>query len=191
MTKREDFTYEFPEMSPRDRLRELILYIAEKLEDDPNFGRTKLAKIIYFSDMESFRLHRKPVTGSAWFRDNFGPTPENFLETLDALKDAGNISEREREYFGQTQKRIEVLSQPTLDLLSSRELGIVDRVIERFADWNASDLSHLSHGVAWRLSKDERFIPYEYALYSDEPLTEEETLRAQELALKYRDCDFV
>ena len=38
----EEFTYEFPEMSPRERLRELILYIAEKLKDDPKFGRTKL-----------------------------------------------------------------------------------------------------------------------------------------------------
>ena len=44
MTGSEKFTYEFPEMSPRERLRELILYIAEKLKDDPNFGRTKLAK---------------------------------------------------------------------------------------------------------------------------------------------------
>ncbi len=191
MTDREGFTYKFPEMSPKDRLRELILYVAERLKDDPAFGRVKLVKIIYFADMESFRLHRKPVTGSAWFRDNFGPTPENFLETLDALKAAGNITESEREYFGRMQKRINVLSEPTIGLLSSRELGIVDRVIERFADWNASELSRHSYGVAWRLSEGEQFIPYEYALYSDEPLTEEETLRAQELALKYRDCDFV
>ncbi|MCY4525010.1 MAG: Panacea domain-containing protein [Anaerolineaceae bacterium] len=186
----ERFTYEFPEMSPEKRLRELILYIAEKLKDDPAFGRVKLVKIIYFADMESFRLTRQPVTGSAWFRDNFGPTPENFLETLDALKAAGNITESEREYFGRMQKRINVLSEPTIGLLSSRELGIVDRVIERFADWNASELSRHSYGVAWRLSEGERYIPYEYARYSDEPLSDEELIHAEKLAHKYRDCDF-
>lgn len=190
MKGREGFTYEFPEMSPGKRLRELIPYIAKKLKDDPAFGRVKLVKIIYFADMEAFRLHRQPVTGSAWFRDNFGPTPADFLETLDALKAAGNISESEREYFGRMQKRIEVLSEPSVDLLTDRELGIVDRVIDRFADWNASQLSQHSHGVAWRLSEGERYIPYEYSLYSDEPLTDEEMMHAAKLARKYRDCDF-
>ncbi|MDD9954814.1 MAG: Panacea domain-containing protein [Anaerolineaceae bacterium] len=190
MTDREGFTYEFPEMSPTERLKELIPYIAEKLKDDPAFGRVKLAKIIYFADMESFRLHRRPVTGSAWFRDNFGPLPKSFLQTLDALKAAGNITECERDYFGRTQKRIEVLSEPTFGLLTNKELDIVDRVIERFADWNASQLSHQSHGIAWRLSEGERYIPYEYSLYSDEPLTDEELKHAQFLARKYRDCDF-
>ena len=186
----EEFTYEFPEMSPRERLRELILYIAEKLKDDPNFGRTKLAKIIYFSDMESFRLHRQPVSGSAYFRDNFGPLPKDFLPVLDDLKDSGEISENERDYYGYKQKRIEVLSEPTAKLLTQHDLDIVDHIIQNFADWNASGLSSRSHGVAWQLSEGEQFIPYEYALYSDEPLTEDETARAQELALKYRDSNF-
>ena len=105
----EEFTYEFPEMSPKERLRELILYIAEKLKDDPAFGRVKLAKIIYFADMESYRLHRQPVSGSAYFRDNFGPLPKDFLPVLDELKDSGEISESERDYYGYKQKRIEVL----------------------------------------------------------------------------------
>ena len=191
MTKREGFTYEFPEMSPRDRLRELILYIAEKLEDDPNFDRTKLAKIIYFSDMESYRMHRRPVSGSAFDRMAYGPLPKNFLKTLDELKEEGRIDEIEREYFDYTQKRIVVRSGTSGDMFSEAELGVVDGNIQKFRDWNAIGLSERSHGVAWRLTEEGNPIPYEYALYSDEPLTEEETLRAQELALKYRDCDFV
>ena len=104
----EEFTYEFPEMSPTKRLKELILYIADKLKDDPNFGRTKLAKIIYFADMESFRMHRRPVTGTAFIRMTHGPLPKNFLNTLDELKEEGRIVEIEREYFDYTQKRIVV-----------------------------------------------------------------------------------
>ena len=191
MTGSEKFTYEFPEMSPRERLRELILYIAEKLKDDPKFGRTKLAKIIYFADMESFRMHRLPVSGSAYVRSMpFGPLPKGFLQILDKLKDAKEITENTREYFGFEQKRITILSEPTVDLLSQNDMEIVDRVIEKFTHWNASGLSERSHGVAWQLSEGEQFIPYEYALYSDEPLTEDETARAQELALKYRDSNF-
>lgn len=185
-----EFTYEFPAMAPRERLKELILYIAKKLKGDPNFGRTKLAKIIYFSDMDSFRLHRRPVTGSAWIRMPYGPLPENYLPILDELKAEGRIVESEREYFDYTQKRIEALSETTAGLFDETELGVVDGVIQKFADWNAVGLSERSHGVAWRLTKEGQYIPYEYALYSDEPLTEEELRHAQHLALKYRDCDF-
>ena len=190
MTVSKAFTYEFPEMAPRERLKELILYIAEKLKDDPNFGRTKLAKIIYFADMDSFRLHRRPVTGSAWIRMPYGPLPKDYLPILDELKAGGRIVESEREYFDYTQKRIEALSETTAGLFDETELGVVDSVIQKFADWNAVGLSERSHGVAWRLTKEGQRIPYEYSLYSDEPLTEEEVQHARKLALKYRDRDF-
>ena len=130
----EEFTYEFPEMSSRERLRELILYIAEKLKDDPNFGRTKLAKIIYFSDMESFRMHRQPVSGTAWIRMQYGPLPRDFLQILDELKSEGRIAESEREYFDYTQKRIQVLSGTTADMFGEIELEVVDSVIQKFAN---------------------------------------------------------
>lgn len=186
-----EFTYEFPEMSPRDRLRELILYIAEKLKDDPAFGRVKLAKMIYFADMEAFRLHRQPVSGSAYVRSMpFGPLPKGFLQTLDELKAAGEITENEREYFDFRQKRISLLSAPTVDLLTHNELEIVDRVVQKYADWNARELSEHSHGVAWRLSEGKQFIPYEYALFSDEPLTEAELARAKKLAQRYQGLKF-
>lgn len=190
MTDREGFTYEFPEMSPRDRLRELILYIAEKLKDDPNLGRTKLAKIIYFSDMESFRMHRRPVTGTAFVRMPYGPLPKGFLDALDELKEQGRIVEIEREFFDYTQKRIVVRSSTPSDLFSKTELVVVDGIIQRFKDWSAVGLSEKSHGVAWRLTREGNPIPYEYSLYSDEPLTDEELRHAQHLARKYRDCDF-
>ena len=33
-----------------DKFRELILYIAQESEGDPNFGATKLNKILFFCD---------------------------------------------------------------------------------------------------------------------------------------------
>ncbi len=37
-------TFEFPDIDPERRLWELILYVAEKSEGDPTFGKVKLAK---------------------------------------------------------------------------------------------------------------------------------------------------
>lgn len=191
MTDSEGLTFEFPHLSPKERLKELIIYIADKLKNDESCGFTKLAKIIYYADFEAWRLHGQPVTGTKWSRMPRGPLPVGYHNILDELKEARRISITERDYFDYTQKRVETLSEPMTSLFADSELRIVDNVIQKFMHWNARDLSEHSHyGAAWQLTEDEQFIPYEYALYSDEPLTKEELRHAQELALKYRDFNF-
>jgi hypothetical protein len=37
-----------------DRFRELVLYIAHKTKDDPTFGRTKLAKVLFSRDFVAY-----------------------------------------------------------------------------------------------------------------------------------------
>ena len=191
MTGSDGLTYEFPELFPRERLRELILYIADKLQDDERGGITKLAKIIYFADFEAWRTQGKPVTGTKWKRMPHGPLPSDFYEILDELTDSRRISIKEGYYHGFPQKRIETHSAPSTGLFGDSELQVVDRVIQKFSGWNAKELSALAHaGAAWRMTNEEYYIPYEYALYSDEPLTEEEEKHARDLALRYRDYQF-
>ena len=186
----EKFTYEFPEMSPRERLKEIILYIADKLQDDPHFGRTKLAKVIYFSDFESYKMHGRPVSGSKYIRLPHGPVPNDYNSIMKELESNGCIETKARDFHNHVQRRPVALRKADLGRFSAQEIEVVDKTIEELINSNASELSNRAHGIAWRLSDGQHYIPYEYALYSDEPLTEEETLHAQKLALKYRDCDF-
>ncbi len=186
----EEFTYEFPEMSPRERLRELILYIAEKLKDDPNFGRTKLAKVIYFSDFRSYTMHGRPVSGSRYIRLPHGPVPNEYNSIMIEMETNGLVETISSDVHNYVQKRPVALRKADLSSFSAQEIDVVNQVIDELIHLNASEPSNRTHGIAWRLSEGQHYIPYEYALYSDEPLTEDETARAQELALKYRDCDF-
>ncbi len=45
------------------KLVELILYIADKCENDPHFGKTKLNKILFFSDMLYYGFFGNAITG--------------------------------------------------------------------------------------------------------------------------------
>ena len=186
----EEFTYEFPEMSPRERLRELILYIAEKLKDDPKFGRTKLAKVIYFSDFRSYKMHGRPVSGSRYIRLPHGPVPNDYNSIMIEMETNGLVETISSDVHNYVQKRPVALRKADLSSFSAQEIDVVNQVIDELIHLNASELSNRTHGIAWRLSEGQHYIPYEYALYSDEPLTEDETSRAQELALKYRDSNF-
>ena len=186
----EEFTYEFPEMSPRERLRELILYIAEKLKDDPKFGRTKLAKVIYFSDFRSYKMHGRPVSGSRYIRLPHGPVPNDYNSIMIEMEANGLVETISSDVHNYVQKRPVALRKADLSSFSAEEIEVVNHVIDVLLHMNATELSNRTHGIAWRLSEGQHYIPYEYALYSDEPLTEDETSRAQELALKYRDSNF-
>jgi len=184
-------TYEFPDLSPGKRLRELILYVADKAQHDERCGITKLAKIIYHADFLAWRLQGQPVTGTRWKRMEHGPAPADFHKILDELSAAGRISIVERTFHDYRQKRIVAHDSPASGLFSDHNLRLVDQVIQKLLGWNASELSERTHGTAaWQLTEGAQFIPYEYALYSDEPLTKEELKHAQELALEYRAFNF-
>ncbi len=185
-----EFTYEFPEMSPRDRVRELILFIAEKLKNDPHFGRTKLAKIMFFSDFASYRKHGRPVSGSKYIRLDRGPVPNDYNSIMQEMERNGLLETNSREVHKYVQKRPVAKRKADLNGFSAQDIEVVEQTINELDKMNATELSHRTHGIAWRLSEGQHYIPYEYALYSDEPLTDEELVHAEKLARQYRDCDF-
>ena len=182
-----NLTYEFPRLSPATRIRELILYISEKSKNDPKFGRTKLAKIIYFADIESYRTFGIPVTGSAYARFQYGPLPVNFHDVLNDLEKTGQIKTHVSWYKTQPQKRVLAQEEPDLSAFSDQDIEIVDKMILQLLPYNASDVTELSHGIAWEQTDEKERIPYEASLLSDEPLTPEEISFGLKLA---REHDF-
>ena len=51
---------------PNDaKLRELILYVAERCENDPDFGALKLNKILFNADFIAYALTGKAITGAS------------------------------------------------------------------------------------------------------------------------------
>jgi hypothetical protein len=59
----------------RRRLKELVLYIAERTVEDPDFGRTKVAEMLFCSDVEAYRLFGEPITGARYEKWKRVPFP--------------------------------------------------------------------------------------------------------------------
>lgn len=178
-------TLEFPEMQPQQRLQELILYIAERLQGDELFGRVKLAKILYVADHESYLQYGKPITGAAYIKMQHGPVPEDFHAILEELESNRQIVTRETIYFGHLQKRIIPMREANLTIFSGRDIQMVEKILRQIEGKTASELSELSHGLAWQIIAPNAQIPYEAALLSDEPLTDDEIAHALALAQEY------
>ena len=174
-------TFNFPELKPDERLRELILYVSEQCASDPKFGATKLNKILYFSDFISFAERGKPITGAEYMRLGKGPVPKRLVPVREELRKAKHLEVKVADYYGHDQKRPIAKRQPDLKSFAAEDISIVDRVIRLLWDKTAEECSDLSHGVAWNGADNEESIPYEAAYMSDEALTQDDLNAAQEM----------
>src|SRR5438876_2369422 len=75
------------------KLKELILYIAARMEKDQHAGqgRIKLAKLLWLSDFEAYRQLGKSITGSRYVADELGPAPVEELLALRDLEGSGYL----------------------------------------------------------------------------------------------------
>lgn len=60
-------------------LKELIVYIANKLALHPKFGATKLNKILFYSDFIAYAKLGKSITGEKYQKLPLGPAPKYLL----------------------------------------------------------------------------------------------------------------
>ncbi len=174
-------TYFAPECNPDARLRELIVYIAERSVDDPRFGALKLNKILYFSDFRSFARYGRPITGAAYMRLAEGPVPMRMFPIRKEMIDRRDIALVKTPYHGYDQHRVIPLRDPDLDCFRAQDIAIVNDVITWLWYRTGSEASQLSHGRAWNMVEDKERIPYEAAFISDEGLTAYDIARSREL----------
>lgn len=167
-----------------EKLKELIVYISEKSEDDPSFGDTKLNKILFFSDFLSYGAHGRPITGAVYQKLPYGPAPRRLLPARDALKKEKAVETVQK---GRALKRTVTVNRRAANtrLFSQDELDVVDEVIELLRDMNGYAVSELSHRLSagWNLAEIKEDIPYDSIFLSvGEELTPYEIERGQKLA---------
>jgi Antitoxin SocA-like, Panacea domain len=170
------------------KLAELILYISQKCASDPTFGAVKLNKILYFSDFFAFGNWGSPITGVEYQHLPNGPAPRRLLPVRDQMVDNRDlVIQRVQLQSGNVQHRTVNLREPNLDLFSGREIALIDNVIEALDKLNAQQTSDLSHRmVGWKATSDSETIRYETIFLSDQPLSDAEVRRAQELAKEFQ-----
>lgn len=163
------------------RLKELILYIADKCRDDPTFGAVKLNKVLYHSDFRSFERFGIPITGADYQRLERGPAPLALKIVEREMESQGEINVRTVPYGPYSQKRVTALRDADLSFFSAQDIAIVDAVIGELWGQTALRVSEGSHGRPWKTRNNGDRIPYEAAYLSNEPVTEEDVDRTSQL----------
>lgn len=171
--------YEFAEtaeeIAPRDldpktnpeKLREVLLYILEKVGAKPNVGETVLYKLLYFIDFDYYEKTGHSITGLTYVRNHFGPTPcLDFKSIVEGMEQNDDLEVVETKYFNNTQKKYLPRKSASLDQLNAKELQHIDETLARLSDKSATELSELSHfDTPWRVAKQGEKIKYRFVYY--------------------------
>lgn len=164
------------------KLRELIVHLAQRSTDDPCFGRVKLAKLLFFSDFGAYAEFGDPITGATYRKKPHGPLADEELLALRDLKDSGSVNVEEVGVYMYTQKRIVAQRDADISWMTSDQRALVDEVLKRHWEDDATDLSNLSHTFpGWGLTDMNEVIPYHTVFISREGPTQSDIDWAEDI----------
>jgi hypothetical protein len=155
------------------RFKDVVLYIAEELADDPTFGSTKLNKVLYFSDTDAYRALGVPITGALYQRNHHGPTAVEYMPMIREMQDEDLITVTRAKIIDHEQEVVRATGKlrPNMGQFDDRERKILDDRIAEFRAYNNTESSDRSHerSAGWLALNQGETIPYRTSLISPEP----------------------
>jgi hypothetical protein len=133
-----------------NRLAALAHYVIWRC-DPADLGAVKLYKILWFADLEHYRLTGRSITGTtAYTKRQYGPVPKGIMQALDALVHDRKIAKSSENYYGRPKTMFLALSRPDLQAFHADEIAIVDMYADVICQKHtAASISELTHDPLW------------------------------------------
>ena len=148
------------------KFKQALLYILNKVGAKPNIGQTVIYKLLYFIDFNYYEKYEEQLIGSKYIKNQHGPTPTEFAKVVGQMKRDGEIEEVKSKYFHHPQNKYLPLKTPDLSKLNANEIKMIDFVLERLSDMNATRISEYSHNdVPWMVAEMGKPMEYESVFY--------------------------
>ncbi|HEY7243949.1 MAG TPA: Panacea domain-containing protein [Xanthobacteraceae bacterium] len=175
-------TYRVNLSGGQQRLKEAILYAAERGQGMVHFGRTKLHKIIWRADFRSFYERHQPVTGRMYQKLEWGPALVEMVPVMQELRRSGCLQEERRVHGDKEEFRPIATVKAMLRLFSPEDIEFLDESLRHYWDMTGTETSDDSHGIAWKTRNLGDPIPYEASYFNDDSLPQKTLNRLAEIA---------
>lgn len=113
--------------------------IKELLSSGFEITKTKLAKLLWYSDFLNYKYYNTSITGLEYFHLDFGAYPKNFEIILNDKDIKVNV-----EYSDEFTKKTIISCNSNFDL-SSNEIDVIKKVTDKFKNYNSKQLVEYMH----------------------------------------------
>jgi len=152
------------------KFKEILLYILNKVGAKPNIGETVIYKLLFYIDFDYYEKYEEQLIGATYIKNHHGPTPKEFAVIVEKMEKDGELVRVKNKYFNYPQTKYLPLREPDLTVLNGQEKEMIDEVLNKLSDMNASQISKFSHNdVPWLTTEDGKVIPYEAVFYRTAP----------------------
>lgn len=127
-----------------ERLKELITLVLKEIGEP--VAKTKLWKLLYFSEADFCALRGQPITGVTYYKNHFGPTPAGNVvaRAINELSKFIKVEEFTVEE-GKTGTYYKFRKLYHSSLLSKEQVESVRRTVAKYGKLSVSEIVNLSH----------------------------------------------
>lgn len=146
-----------------EKFKAMVVFFAKK---QPSLYKTKLMKLLWYSDMLYFKNYIKSISGARYIHQHFGPIPEEHNLLLGLLESLGCINTQEQEtQYGVGEIIVAGQNVDCLRYLSKSEIDTLNIINDKFKNISAADISEISHKEkGYEETKLKNNISFEYAM---------------------------
>ncbi len=166
-----------------------ILYFAKNLTPY-QLGKTKLAKLLYYLDFISYRDKGKQVTGTLYYKQEYGPLAKDLSEMIGDLVAEKKLKvDQVAIHNNEKQKdQIRTLKDPDEKVFDEYEQTLLRKLINKYADVSTEVMVAKSHLEApWVKAQNGAALDYSFA-FDIEDFDSEIEEEANEEDKKVRDA---
>lgn len=149
------------------KFKEVILScIRFGADDDGRITKTKLAKLVYFSDFVNYYQTHKSMTNATYRCIPRGPVADDYFRAIDELFEVQTINIEPKG----SALMISANENITSKTLSSVEIQLIEKICSKWKDHSTEEIVEFSHNQnPWKNSTLGAFISYDMIL--EEPLS--------------------
>ena len=123
-------------------------------------------KLLYFIDFDFYEKYEEQLIGATYVKNHYGPTPIEFKKIVRKMIDDQEIITVKDSYFSYPQTKYLPKRKADLSGLRANESELIDSVLNKLSDMNATQISDYSHNdVPWLTTEDGKIIEYEAVFY--------------------------
>lgn len=142
-----------------DKMAAIVSYFAANAS---NVYKTKLNKLLFYADFIHYYWHGTSISGSRYVHLPYGPVPDGYEDTLEALQHYGVVDISEQN----SAELITSGDNSAVNFLAPEEQQTLEWVTKAYGNMSASQLTELSHREkAYRNTRAGEEIAYEYAKF--------------------------
>ena len=145
-----------------EKFLQVVLFFAEEV---PTLWKTKLNKLLFYSDFTYFKHYTTSLTGLKYLKYEFGPVPDNYEGLLWSMEKLGLIDLVPSSAGLCSGTIIRPLTSCNKDVFGKEEIEVLLEVKNLYGSTTSGEISDISHKEkAWLETQLKDIISYEHSM---------------------------